>query len=273
MPLLLLRLLIEKLNSRSSRTGHNCPASANAATVPALLARGFFALLMMHSAQALAGNISVYPLRVNMDATRNSESLTVRNQSDEPLLLQPTVVKWSQKDGKDLYEPTRDVLVSPALIEVPGRESQVVRLSLRRAPDASNELAYRVMLREVPKPATGPKSAIVIALNISLPIFIAPISGEARGSFEVSGANLVSETGGSTMMMTLNNRSKAHIQIKNFALSEAGSPFAEYSKMLYILPGDSTTIHVPVARKLSSKSVRIDAQTDSGPMAQELKLP
>jgi fimbrial chaperone protein len=222
---------------------------------------------------ALAGNISVYPLRVTMDATRNAESLTVRNLADQPLLLQPTVVKWSQKDGQDIFEPTRDILVSPALIEVPARESQVVRLSLRRAPDSSSELSYRIMLREVPKPASGTSSAIVIALNISLPIFIAPANGNGRGGFEISAASLAKEGGGNQLKMTLSNRGKTHIQIKNLALSESGSPLADYSKMLYILPGDSTTINVPVPRKLSSKSVRIDAQTDAGPLAQEFRLP
>ncbi len=237
------------------------------------LARWLVALLLFAGGQSFAGNISVYPLRVNLDASRNSESLTVRNLAAEPLLLQPTVVKWSQRDGKDIYEPTREILVSPALIEIPARESQVVRLSLRRAPDAGNELSYRVMLREVPKPASTTSSSVVIALNISLPIFVAPTSGEGRAGFEVSAAELDVEAGKSALKMTLSNRGKAHIQIKNLAFSESGSPLAEYSKMLYILPGDSTVINVPVPRKLSSKSVRIDAQTDAGPLAQEIKLP
>ena len=263
---------IDTLNSDRFVSGLRGPEVALAA-VSRFWVRWLFALFCMHAAQAMAGNVSVYPLRVQMDATRNAESLTVRNQSTEPLLLQPTVVKWTQKEGKDVFEPTRDVLVSPALIEVPGRESQVVRLSLRRAPDASHELAYRVMLREVPKPASGTASTIVIALNISLPIFIAPTSGEVKGAFDISGLGLGNEAGKDVLKMTLSNRSKAHIQIKNFALTESGSPLAEYSKMLYILPGDSTIINVPVSRKLSSKSVRFDAQTDSGPVAQELKLP
>lgn len=237
------------------------------------LASLFLAAWLCLAGSAWAGNLSVYPLRVSLDATRNAEVLTVRNLANEPLLLQPTIVKWSQKDGKDIFEPTRDVLISPALVEIPARENQVVRLVLRRPQDPTTEMSYRVMLREVPRQASGGSNQLVLALNISLPVFVAPASGEARGRFEVTDAAAQSDGGRNLLRLTLRNRSNAHIQVTGFSLAEAGQSLGDYNRMIYILPGDSNTLSVPVSRRIISKSVRIDAQTDAGPISQEFALP
>lgn len=225
------------------------------------------------SLPALAGNMSVYPLRAVMDGSRTSEVLTLRNLDKKPMLVQPTVVRWTQKDGKDVHEPTRDILISPALVEIQPGESQVVRLALRRAQEAGEELSYRVLLKEVPRTSSASGATLEIAMNISLPVFVLPKAGSAKPLLELTDARPEATGKSEGLRVTLRNSGNAHVQVTKFALRESSSPLGEYNSMFYILPGNSSTIRIPLARKPNSHSVRFDAQTDAGTIGQEFRLP
>ena len=221
----------------------------------------------------LAANYSVSPLRATMDGSRNAEVLTLRNTDSAPILIQPTVVKWSQKDGKEVLEPTRDVLISPALIEVPSGESQVVRVALRRPQDPTQELTYRIVLKEVPRSAAGTGAKVVIALNISLPLFVVPKTAEAKPNLQIVESKSEKFDGKQFIRVGLRNSGNMHLQLKNLAISDSAGAMGEYNSMFYILSGNSTTIRIPLARKLITDSVRFDAQTDAGTVGQEIKIP
>ena len=217
--------------------------------------------------------MSVFPLRATMDGTRNSEVLTLRNGDKQPMLVQPTVLQWSQKDGKEVLEPTRDLLISPALVEIQPGETQVVRVALRRSADPSRELSYRVVLKEVPRPSATKESTLFIALNISLPVFVLPSAGEAKGALQVMSSQWEDVAGKEMLRLALRNPGNGHVQIKKFAISDTSTALGEYNSMFYILPGETYTVRIPLARKVSSKSVRFEAQTDAGSIGQEFKIP
>ena len=127
-------------------------------------------------AQALAGTFSISPLRAELSSRAQTGALTLRNQESTPVVVQAEVLLWEQAEGEDKLSPTRDVLVSPAVFTIPGNGSQLVRVALRRAADAQRELSYRLILTEVPQQASPEFTGLNVALRLSLPIFVAPIT-------------------------------------------------------------------------------------------------
>lgn len=99
---------------------------------------------------ASAQQISVFPIRVEFAADKTSTSVTVGNNTERTLVLQPSAVTWQQINGAEKQEPTRDILTAPPLVEIAPGAQQVIRVALRAAAQADRELSYRLLLREVP---------------------------------------------------------------------------------------------------------------------------
>ncbi len=72
---------------------------------------------------------------------------------DSPVVVQIRVVRWSQKGGAEQLEDTRELLVTPPVLQIPANSQQIVRVALRREPDGAQELTYRVIFEEVPQAA------------------------------------------------------------------------------------------------------------------------
>src|ERR1700687_3963228 len=85
----------------------------------------------------MAGSLSVTPIRVELSSAQRSVALTVRNEGDQPTVVQAQLVAWSQVDNEDRLEPTIDLLASPPIFTVAPGASHIVRIALRRAPDAA----------------------------------------------------------------------------------------------------------------------------------------
>ncbi|MCK7508544.1 MAG: fimbria/pilus periplasmic chaperone [Desulfobacterales bacterium] len=77
----------------------------------------------------------------------------MRNEDDAEVVVQAETLQWSQADGQDVLDPTRDLIASPAVFTLPAKGSQLVRVALRREPDARRELSYRLVVQEVPPAA------------------------------------------------------------------------------------------------------------------------
>ena len=86
------------------------------------------------------------PMRVDVSKQSPTAGLMVRNGADDALSLQVQVFAWIRLDGKDVYTPTRDLLVSPPIVTIAPKSEQIIRAALRRPADATQELAYRIYL-------------------------------------------------------------------------------------------------------------------------------
>jgi fimbrial chaperone protein len=85
--------------------------------------------------------------------------------------MQVRVFSWTQSPDDDVLTQTEELVASPPIFSVPDGGAQIVRLVLRVAP-AATEQAFRVMLDEIPAAAQG--TAVVVALRVSLPVFVIP---------------------------------------------------------------------------------------------------
>mgnify|MGYP000329849137 CR=1 FL=1 len=99
-----------------------------------------------------AAAIGVSPVRVTLSDKQKMGTLTVRNNGAEPVSMQLEVLNWSQEEGNGVFTPTRELIVNPPIFTIPAGGSQLIRVGLRRAPDAQRELTYRIFLQELPPP-------------------------------------------------------------------------------------------------------------------------
>jgi fimbrial chaperone protein len=227
--------------------------------------RSFFLAFLIAAAAAMPASASTFnisPIRVQLDNSHRTEALTLVNAGDSPVVVQVRVVSWSQKDGAEQLEDTREVLVTPPVLQIPPNSQQIVRVALRRMPDAARELTYRVIYEEVPQAAPADFRGLRVALRLSIPVFVAPVRGKAN-------ANLAWEShwlpNGQLELAATNNGS-GHSQIMDFEAQFPGSlmPLRGITSK-YVLPGSrmSWTL-TPPADATRQGAIPIRGHSDQG---------
>lgn len=106
-----------------------------------------------------------------MSSARTAGVVKIVNNDTHDVSLQIRAYDWVQKDSQDVLTPTQTLIISPPVFTVAPGASQTIRIVSRR-PAEANEVAYRLLVDEIPTAAAGP--AINFKFRISMPIFIAP---------------------------------------------------------------------------------------------------
>src|SRR6186713_2641410 len=171
------------------------------------------AFLLGLACVAHAGSFVVNPVRVTLSASQPVNAITVRNDGSEPTVVQLETVAWSQKGGVDVLAKTQEILATPPIFTIPPGGSQIVRVGLRRVPDAGAEITYRLFLREVPA-AQPVAQGLRVALRVSLPVFVVP---QTSLTPKLEWRVMRREDG--RIRLHANNSGAAHIQIAEVSLS------------------------------------------------------
>jgi fimbrial chaperone protein len=230
------------------------------------------ALAFLGAASSQAGSLEVNPIRVELSAAARSVAVAVKNSGTDPVVVQVSVQAWSQENGKDVLTPTKDVLVTPPIATIAVDKEQIIRVGLRRAPDAERELSYRLYVEEVPGAAKPGFQGLQVALRIGLPVFVQPRKGPAKATL-VWDARLRGED---TVNLKVANQGSGHIQISDLAVSlpEEKQAVASHSALTYVLPGQSREwdFKLPPARVKKSDRLRLKVSTDAGSIDTEIDL-
>lgn len=220
----------------------------------------------------ICGSFEVNPIRIDLAPQERSAALTVKNNGTESVVVQVSVLAWSQQDGRDVLSPTSEILVSPPIATIAPDKEQIIRVGLRRAPDKERELSYRLFLQEVPAPPKPGFQGLQVALRVGLPVFVQPRSGPAKATLlwdaQLRDANTVS--------LKLMNKGTAHIQISDvemFLPSET-EPIASHSSLVYVLPGQSREweLRLKHARVAKTDRLRLKVSTDAGSVDTDIGL-
>lgn len=218
-------------------------------------------LLLYGTGSASAGSFQVNPVRATLSAKQSVGALTVRNTGTEPAVVQLEVVSWSQQEGNDIFVATREILATPPIFTVPPGGAQVVRVGLRRPPDPTRELTYRLYLQELPPPPKPDFQGLQVALRFSVPVFVLPpIPPKPLLQWKLS------RTAQGQLKLGLQNSGNAHVQIASFNLAPVGGgPLPRQQAATYVLPGQSREWLVEAASALAAGTTyRLVAQTDGG---------
>ena len=175
-------------------------------------------LMFAAAGTAAAGTFSIAPVRIELAGAQRTAVLTVHNDDAAPLVVQVSVLNWAQAVGEENYGATRDLLATPPVFTLPPNGEQIVRVALRRDPDATRELDYRLLLAEVPQPIDKNFTGLRVALRLSIPVFVkaarpAPAALAWRAQWQDDGQLAVSAS----------NTGQTHQQVSDFTLHFAGS--------------------------------------------------
>lgn len=185
--------------------------------------------------RALAGMVSLSPLRVHFDASQQSGVVQVQNIGEHAISMQVEAREWSQsEDGTDQYESTSDVLAVPPIFSIEPGETQLVRVGMLADQSTEKELTYRLFLTELPQPLDDSRRRqLRMRLRISMPVFTAP-AVVSNPTLELVGA-AVEEQG---LRATFRNTGNTHVRVEELtAVRGDGQEAERQEKAVYLLAG------------------------------------
>lgn len=139
-------------------------------------ALGAVSIFVVESAGA--GSLQVAPVLIDQ-TTEQAAALTLRDVGDRPVSVQLRVFRWSQENGEDKLTPTDDVVVSPPMTTLQPRADYVVRVVRQVRRPASAEESYRLLVDELPDPATRAAGGVSLLVRQSIPVFFSSPSRTA----------------------------------------------------------------------------------------------
>jgi fimbrial chaperone protein len=192
----------------------------------------------------VAASISVSPVRLDLDASRDKEVIRVSNQEDGQKSYQVEVVAWSQEDGQpEVYAPTEALLVVPPLFTLEPGEDQLVRVGMLEPADEAVEKTYRVFITEIapPQPEAPEVSGVNMRLQIGVPVFVAPTAPVVPTLDLVDTRNIDGK-----LFLELRNAGNVHVKVSRVTYAPPGleDPVVSPAAM-YVLAGQTGSLPVP----------------------------
>ncbi len=238
--------------------------------LPAIICLFVFTALLPES--TFSANLSISPTRVFFDGQRKIDLLTLKNASEEELIVQLRAYKWEQdKEGKDVYIPTKDLIFFPKIFKIQKDEKKIIRLGTT-FPLGRLEKTYRLYIEEVPGPRTVETTTVRILLRIGVPVFISPLKTETKAAIEK--AALIK----GRLFITLKNQGNSHFIIKTVKVNgtDAGGKETFNTEIggWYLLGGNSKvfTIDLPADTCPDTKTLNIDINTDKLSLNEKLDI-
>lgn len=203
-------------------------------------------LSLFCAAPVIAGSLSLSPVGLDLPANQRAGSISLTNNGATPTSLQVRVFRWTQVDGQDVLEPTRDVLASPPAATIPGGDTYTVRVVRVAGQPVQGSESYRLVIDELPqlKGERDAPSAVSMLLRTSLPVFFTEPGATAQLTWALS-------RDANGIHLTATNSGGRHAKLAGLAVETAAGPLAFGGNLAgYVLPG-------------SSRRFSVSAETDS----------
>lgn len=204
------------------------------------------AVLLAVAMPTLAASLQVAPTMVELQASESGEAVWLSNTAaDTPVRAQVRLFRWTQVDGEDTLEPTRDLAISPPLVELAGGARQLVRIIRTGPPPTGAEASYRIIVDEVPDGSAADRTGLKFLLRYSIPVFVLP-EGEAPATYQLTPRL---EHSGDAATLVVANHGGQHAQLADLAYVDAGGKRHELLAGLvgYVLPGQTMRWALPAS--------------------------
>ena len=163
-----------------------------------------------------ASVLSVSPTRLFVSPDGNATAIKLKNGGDEKALVEVKVFAWTDIDDSTALKSTEDFLVAPPIFEVLPETTQTLRLISRVDSSIDTERMYRVVISEVAS-EVGPVNGVGFAVEMSLPIFLAPEGAEADPVWSLDWKDIA------TPELKLVNHGDAHVRVRSFEIIDDSS--------------------------------------------------
>lgn len=219
-----------------------------------------FIAAILIAGEACAGSFQVSPVRIELSPAMPTAAISVRNESTtDSVVVQLRPMNWKQENGQDVYTPSTDLIATPPIFTMKPGATQTIRVGLRKAEQSDIQQTFRIYLTEVPPPPKPGFQGLQVALNIGIPIFIAP---KSKSGGEPAWRAVTDAEG--RLAITATNPANSHVQVLDFTLGDDSEGTLGVSQEpRYVLAGQSITWRVPLTRAVKG-AVRIKARSDAG---------
>ena len=209
-----------------------------------------------------ASSVLIWPIDPVLEADQQASALWLENRGTETASLQIRVFAWSQSGFDEQYQNQRDVIGSPPVAKIEPGQKQLVRLTRTKEVPPGQELAYRIIIDEIPSAepvvtaADGKTAAAVrFQMRYSVPLFAygpglwSKVDGTRDRDPKTAGKPDLSwkkVTTGGRNYVEMHNQGAVHARLTDASFKQGGQarPLVE-GLMGYVLPGATMRWQVP----------------------------
>lgn len=198
----------------------------------------FAAVTSTALAPSFAASLTFSPVGVDVQAPGKAGNMSLINNSDTPTRVQIRIFKWTQVDGKDVLEPTRDVVASPPVALIPPGAKYTLRVARIAAAPVAGEESYRLLIDELPPPIdprTG-SSGVQLLLRASIPAFFSDAAAKPSVEWRVWNE-------GGKLHVTASNKGNLHLKLTDFTVDgpSGSTKISATGSGAYVLTGSTLT--------------------------------
>jgi fimbrial chaperone protein len=220
-------------------------------------------LFASHGAMLQAASLQVAPVLVEVPTPAATATLKLHNEGTKPLDAQIRIFRWTQVDGADSLTPTDDVAASPPAASLRPSTDYTVRIVRTTKEPVVKEESYRLLIDELPGPATGAAASVSIALRYSIPVFFT-VPGAAAApklSWEL-------QQHANKPIIVVSNPGDRRVRLAKLKFTDGKGAVANFGDGLagYVLGHSSRNFEVPASAKGFGTGgvVSMSAQSDTG---------
>ncbi|MFZ6872200.1 molecular chaperone [Undibacterium sp. Di27W] len=125
---------------------------------------------------AHASNFEIAPVVLELGMNRSAGVIRIVNKDDHAITLQVRGYEWTQLGNDDQLNSTEALLISPPMFNIQPGAAQVIRVVSRQPQVSSSELAYRLLIDEIPD---SDQTTVKFKFRISMPVFLQPEKKQA----------------------------------------------------------------------------------------------
>lgn len=212
---------------------------------------------------AHAGSLSVSPTLIDQRAPAKTATVTVQTEGRDPLSVQVRLFRWSQADGKDRLEPTRDVVASPPLLKIaPGTDYTVRIVRVAKQP-VTGEESYRLLIDQLPDPKDRKANQVSLVIRHSIPVFFR--AGDERKAALAWSAARTSKG----LVLTARNDGDSRLRLTNLVIKDgAGKVLRRIDGLAGYVLGHSVmswTVSGAAGQVAPGKTIDIAGLGEGGP--------
>ena len=230
-----------------------------------------------------ASSVLIWPIDPVLEADQQASALWLENRGTETANLQIRVFGWSQSGFAEQYQNQRDVIGSPPVAKIEPGQKQLVRLTRTKDVPPGQELAYRIIIDEIPSAqppaAEGGKTAAAIRFQMrySVPLFAygaglwskedstRPRDPKGVGVPQLSWRTVAVD---GRPYVEVRNQGAVHARLTDVVIKQGGQnkPLAE-GLLGYVLPG--AVMRWPAPGPLASESA-LQVRVNGGAQVQNI---
>lgn len=177
-------------------------------------------LLLGQAAPAYAASLQVSPISLEFAPKEQAQSMWLSNTGTVPLRAQVRVQQWTQTAEGDQLSPTRELVASPPVVEIPPGEKQMIRIIRLQGGVPVREESYRLIVDELPStgvagPGGTAPAGLQFLLRYSVPVFVSavesvPVTGKPS---DISALSASLQSGSPAPVLTVVNNGTQRVKI------------------------------------------------------------